>query len=419
MEEASATARLTAELLLRLIEDATDPVVITGSDMTIEYASPSFERVLATDPFVLRGRPLSNFVHPADRAVLSDLEDRTARFPGSFFHGELRFGQGAEFEWRIVAATARNRSDGEPGGMVMTCHDVTARHTLEQQLREAQKFEAIGQLAAGIAHEINTPTQYVSDNVRFLETAAADLLVAIEACGTIVDAVSEGQVPDTAAVTVAADAIRAVDPRFLADEVPSAIRQSLEGLERIASIARGVRAFCRAGAGEKRVVDLNSEIENTVAVSRNEWKYVSDVFLDLDRDLPNVECIPAEIKQVVLNLLINAVHAIEDAGDERSATTRGRITVSTRHTASHAEIRVLDTGTGIPEAVHSRVFNPFFTTKQVGRGTGQGLAVARAIVTDKHGGSIHFESRPGEGTEFVVRLPLPVGGSNAGTGVPA
>jgi PAS domain S-box-containing protein len=403
MQEAT-TARLDGQRLLALIEDATDPVLITTGDTTIEYASPSFERVLGVKPLLLTGRPLRDFVHPDDRGVISDLIQRTAEHPGHFFHGELRFGRGMG-DWRMIAISVRNRMEGESGGAIATCRDVTAQHHLEQQLREAQKFEAIGQLAAGIAHEINTPTQFVSDNVRFLDGASRDLLAALEACQRVLAGLSEGGVPSRDAVKVAADAIRAADPVFLQNEVPAAIRQSLEGLDRIASIARGVRAFSMAGSGEKRHVDLNAEVENTVAVSRNEWKYVSEVVLDLDRGLPAVECVAAEINQVVLNLLINAAHAIEESGNSQ-ATTLGRITVSTRHAVSSAEIRVRDTGTGIPDHVRGRIFDPFFTTKAPGRGTGQGLSIARTIIAEKHGGTIHFESRVGDGTEFVVCLPL-------------
>jgi signal transduction histidine kinase len=182
-------------------------------------------------------------------------------------------------------------------------------------------------------------------------------------------------------------------------------RQSLEGVQRVSQIVQAMKDFSHPGTKTKVAVDLNRAIQTTVTVARNELKYVADTKVDLDPNLPFVPCLPNEINQVLLNLLINAAHAVNDAVRERGES-RGLITVSTHSVGDAVEIRVSDTGTGIPENVRSRVFEPFFTTKEVGRGTGQGLALAHTAIVKKHGGEIWFETEVGKGTTFFIRLPL-------------
>jgi len=200
-------------------------------------------------------------------------------------------------------------------------------------------------------------------------------------------------------------AAEATDIAYLMEEVPKSICQTLQGVASVAKIVRAMKDFSHPGSGEKTPADLNHGIESTVTVARNEWKYVADLDLVLDPQLPLVPCLPGEINQVVLNLVINAAHAIGDVvGD--GAGGKGRILVSTRRQGDWAVIRVQDTGTGIPEAAQARVFDPFFTTKAVGKGTGQGLAIAYSVVVEQHKGTIEFETELGKGTTFIVRLPL-------------
>jgi signal transduction histidine kinase len=188
-------------------------------------------------------------------------------------------------------------------------------------------------------------------------------------------------------------------------EVPKAIDQTLEGVERVARIVRAMKEFSHPGSAEKTAINLNQAIESTITVARNEWKYVADLVLELEPSLPPVFCLPGEFNQVVLNLVINASHAIaERVGD--GSKGKGKITVGTRRDGDWVEVRVQDTGAGIPRAIQNRMFEPFFTTKPVGKGTGQGLAIARSVIVDKHGGTIHFESEEGVGTTFVLRLPI-------------
>lgn len=282
--------------------------------------------------------------------------------------------------------------------------EMVARERMQRELAQAQKLESIGHLAAGLAHEINTPAQYVGDNTRFLQEAFTGFDGLLRVSVNLLQAAKNNALTDELVAEVEA-AVHGADLDYLMDEVPAAIRQSLEGIEQIASIVRAMKAFSHPGTGRKCGVDLNQAIENTLTVCRNEWKYVAELLTDFDSDLPPVYCLPNEINQVVLNLLINASHAIADVVGDGSVR-KGRITVRTRRDGDWAEIRVEDTGAGIPEPIQARVFDHFFTTKEVGKGSGQGLAIAHNIVTKKHRGTITFETEVGQGTTFVFRLPI-------------
>jgi signal transduction histidine kinase len=274
------------------------------------------------------------------------------------------------------------------------------RQSMEVQLRQAQKLEALGTLAGGIAHEINTPAQYVGDNMRFLQTSFAEygrVLAAYVALGR-----AAGAEPALHPLAAAAkDAEAAADLDFLTAEIPTAIAQSLDGIDRIRQIVLAVKEFSHPDVKEVAPLDLNHAIDTTITVTRNQWKYIAEMATDLALDLPEVPCRGGEINQMLLNLIVNAAHAIEAKGQGT-----GTITVATARRDGWAEIRVSDTGTGIPPALIDRIFDPFFTTKEPGKGTGQGLAICHNIVVTKHGGSIAVESTLGEGSCFIVRLPF-------------
>jgi PAS domain S-box len=291
-----------------------------------------------------------------------------------------------------------------PTGILILVYDVTEKHATEDQLRRSQKLEAIGQLAAGVAHEINTPIQYVGDNTQFFKESWVELIrlfeMAQEACKKMID----GKCDPTAIAEFDA-AVRKADLPYLCQEVPAAIDQTLDGVKRVANIVRAMKEFSHPGSEEMQAVDLNKAIDATVTIARNEWKYVADVSLQLDPDLPVVVCLGGEINQVLLNLLVNAAHAIKSAQPHNS-TKKGRIDITTRLDGTWAEIKIQDTGTGIPENIRDKVFDPFFTTKDVGKGTGQGLSLAQAVVVKKHSGKIWFETELGKGTAFFVRIPL-------------
>jgi two-component system NtrC family sensor kinase len=274
----------------------------------------------------------------------------------------------------------------------------------QAKLLQAQKLEAIGQLAAGIAHEVNTPTQYVSDNVSFLQRAFDKLLKLIEAHGNLAEAVRAGDAtPQSLELVDAARRTAKLD--YLGRQVPRAIQQSLEGLGQISSIVKAMKEFSHPSGAEKQPFDIHDVIESTSVVAKNEWKYVAELELDFDWSLPPVLLLRNEFSQVMLNLIVNAAHAIAASLPPGSAD-KGKIVISTKAVGRNVEVRVRDNGTGIPEAVRARVFEPFFTTKEVGKGTGQGLAIAYSVVVDKHAGHISFETVEGSGTTFVVSLPL-------------
>ena len=287
-----------------------------------------------------------------------------------------------------------NHYSDEPKGFLLLAADITNRRVLEGQLAHAQKLESIGQLAAGIAHEINTPIQYVGDNTRFLQESLADLKPMLEACRR--SELNLDEIIQTA---------EKADLDYLLAEIPQAITQALEGIERVSHIVRAMKDFSHPGTANKVMANLNQALDSTITVARNEWKYVADLQTDYDPNLPLVPCLPADLNQVFLNMIVNAAHAIGDVGGDGSKD-KGTITVSTRREGDWAEVRFGDTGTGMPDEVKARIFDPFFTTKPVGRGTGQGLAISHTVVVEKHGGTIAVETAMGCGTTFIIRLPL-------------
>ncbi|MBS2024022.1 MAG: response regulator, partial [Deltaproteobacteria bacterium] len=281
------------------------------------------------------------------------------------------------------------------------------REKVELELRLAQKLESVGRMAAGVAHEINTPVQFVGDSVHFLRDAMKDLVPLIDRYRQLETAVTEGTASPELALDIA-NQREQVDVDYLVENVPKALDRSLEGLERVSTIVRSMKEFAHPGQKEMSEVDLNQSIRTTLTMARNEYKYVADVETKLE-DIPRVVCHGGEINQVVLNLVVNAAHAI---GDKVKGTDgKGRIEVATRAVGPDVVISIADTGGGIPEDIQGKIFDPFFTTKAVGKGTGQGLAIARTVVAEKHGGSLTFETQPGQGTTFFVRIPI--GGKTA------
>lgn len=295
------------------------------------------------------------------------------------------------------------RRHGKTLGAVVSFVDITHRKRQDMELRHSQKLEAVGRLAAGIAHEINTPIQFIGDNTRFLLHSFQEELEFIHKLLELHEAASHGSVsPDL--LQEISSIRKKVDWDYLEQEIPRATEQMLEGLGRVSTIVRGMKEFSHVDrTSEKSPGDLNRALESTLIVARNELKYVADVETHFG-ELPPVVCYLGDLNQVFLNLLINAAHAIEDV--VKSTGAKGRVTVRTHHDADSAVVSISDTGTGIPEDIREKIFDPFFTTKGVGKGTGQGLALARAIVVEKHGGSLTFETQVGRGTTFIIRLPL-------------
>ena len=389
-------------------EYAQDLISVLDDQGHVVFASHSHLRILGyPEPEWRQLRP-EGLVHPTD---LDGWRDRVREaFKAGFspaFEYRLRDHAGA---WRTFEghATVIEAPSSSQDSVLLISRDITQRKraelerdTMEVQLRQAQKMEAVGQLAAGIAHEINSPTQYISDNVRFLEEAFTSLAQILREEGALAGGGEGADLAGRAARVQ--ELIRSEDLAYLLEEVPRAIQQSQEGLARVTSIVNAMKIFSHPGVGGRTPVDFNQAVENTCIVARNAWKYVADLELDLAPELPPMPCHAGEINQMILNLLINAVHAVEAV--VAGTGGKGSIRVSTGAEAGHLVLRIADSGGGIPERIRDQVFLPFFTTKPVGKGTGQGLAIVHSVVVH-HGGSVEFTSEEGKGTVFTVRLPM-------------
>jgi len=300
-----------------------------------------------------------------------------------------------------------NGNNEEDLGQVFVLRDLRDERRLEEEqkmmdvrMRQAQKMEAIGQLAAGIAHEINNPIQFVGNNTSFLSTSFSDLTRLIDAQKRALE--KAGTAADLSEVN---SVIEEIDYSYLQTEVPEAITQTLEGVHRVSDIVKAMKDFSHPGTKNRQRTDLNKAVKDAILVARNEWKYNSDIITDLTPDLPTALCLAGEVNQVILNLLVNSAHAINDAV-AKGRRERGTITLKTEYDSKELRIILSDDGCGIPMSIQDRVFEPFFTTKEVGKGTGQGLAIAYDVIVRKHKGRLSFKSIEGTGTTFVVALPI-------------
>lgn len=281
--------------------------------------------------------------------------------------------------------------------------EIEERHRLESQLVQAQKLESIGQLSAGIAHEINTPSQYVRHNTQFLQQEIGGVMMVLDRYADLVKPDAPAMPWEQRAKDVK-DTLEEIDYEFVREEIPRAILQSLEGMDRISEIIGAMKEFSHPGSDNKEFADINKAIQSTATVCQNRWKDVAKLEMQLSPDLPNVPCLLGELNQVILNIMVNGADAI----GERFADGQeiGLITITTRLEGDYVEVVIADNGNGMPDSVREKIFDPFFTTKEVGKGTGQGLAISRDVVVQKHGGELECESIAGEGTKFIIRLPI-------------
>jgi PAS domain S-box-containing protein len=403
-----AAAHAENELILQTITTG-----LIGLDINerISRWNQAAERIFALTKAQVVGKPLGECgidlewadLLPAMNTCLE--EGHPVDLPG--VHFRRPDGTEGTLDITIVSSWSAHGDGSEGLGMILMVSDSTQRKLAALQKNHSQKLESIGQLAAGVAHEINTPIQFIGDNLRFLGDSFGDLTTVLAAYAELLAICRQplAALPTLApAITTADAAIKRADVTYLAQEIPKAINQSLEGVTRVADIVRAMKEFSHPDQGEKKPSDLNKAIKTTLTVARNEYKYVADLVTDLADDLPTVPCIVGEFSQVVLNLVVNAAHAISDVVAGHGG--RGTITVSTRLEVDHVAVRIRDTGTGIPASAQAKIFDPFFTTKGVGKGTGQGLYIAHTVVAKKHGGSLTFETEAGVGTTFIIRLPL-------------
>jgi len=293
---------------------------------------------------------------------------------------------------------------GNYAGFLLLGEDISEQIRMEQQRRLGQKMEAIGELAAGIAHEINTPMQYIGDNIRFLKDGFTDILKLIACYDGAMRAISQGRLTLEEGLSDIRQCEEDADIGFLRDEAPQAIAQTLEGVAHVSKIVGAMKELSHPGTEEKVLIDINKGIDNTVTVCRNEWKYVADLEMELDPDLPMIHVLP-EVNQVFLNIIVNAAQAIAENPPKNSGD-KGHIHISTCCANDMIEIRIRDSGPGIPRDQQVKIFNPFFTTKDPGKGTGQGLAISHHIICNRLNGRIFVESEPGQGAIFIIQLPV-------------
>ena len=426
------TIAIKTEELERRAEELTQTVsALEQAKTQIQKAHGQTEQLLSSISSVLIGIDREGFIRrwnvvaeqlfgmPEQDALGQSLMDLDIQWSlkalSSYFIDQEHLG------FTIVDDVTYKRSDGNPGflqvtiniirdtedieqGYLILAADVTEKNQLESQLMQAQKLESLGRLAAGIAHEINTPIQFIGDNTRFLEVAFQRLDNVLDKSKQLVSDLKEGESFDQLIEDIE-QSIAASKMDYMREEIPFAIEETLGGVTQVASIVKAMKQFSHPGKKEKGFNNINEALESTINVARNEWKYVADLETDFDTNLPMVPSLHSELNQVFLNMIVNAAHAIAPIVDDKP-NKKGVIKISTRKVDSFAEIRIQDNGSGIPEEIRSKVFDPFFTTKEVGKGTGQGLAVAYNVIYEKHGGNISIESELGAGTTFIVQLPL-------------
>ncbi len=321
--------------------------------------------------------------------------------------------------WVSTTKLPLHDADGKIIGLFGLSRDITLqkadaqeRSELEAKLQLAGKLESIGRLSAGIAHEINTPTQFIAHNTHFIADAANDLIAIARQGQSLQLAVDKKDSEQMdAAARAFASVVKKLDLDYLIHELPRTIGENLEGLQRVQQIVRSLKEYAHPASREKIHADLNAAIRTAMNVAKHEWKYLAEITLELDASLPHVPCNISEINQVLVNLIVNAAHAIESKL-RKTGEKKGLITLRSYTEETHTVVEVADTGTGIPEAVRGNIFNPFFTTKPMGKGTGQGLHLVQTIINQNHGGSVDFSTEVGAGTTFRFKLPFKPQGQN-------
>ena len=387
-----------AERFRSLVQRSSDLTLVSNRSGILSYVSAASTEVLGTEGTALTGRPAADLIHSEDRDAFLAWVGGPG-LAGQMLHCRVVNTDGAP-RWVEIRCTDL-ASDPAVAGTVLHLRDVTERQRLETDLRHAQKMESVGQLAAGVAHEINTPIQFVADNLRFIAESMAPLGALFDGYRQALEGAPGPEELDARREALATLG-KEIDLDFLSEEIPLAAAQALDGTVRVATIVKAMKAFAHPGGEANTFTDLNEAIRNTLIIATSEIRPVADIVLDL-ADLPPVWANLGDINQAILNLIVNAAHAMGDA-----ATTgrgHGTLTVRTRAEPDAIVIEIQDTGNGIPPEIADRVFEQFFTTKAVGIGTGQGLALAYTLIHDRHGGTITFNSIPNQGTTFTIRLP--------------
>jgi PAS domain S-box-containing protein len=395
--------KLSEERNRTLVESITEGLIVVNQEAELDYINDNMLALLGLEREQAEGIEIFNFLDVKNQEKLRR-KWRSRR---------IGIAEPYELTWQSAHGSPIHTMvyprpiigpKGEFCGSVALITDLTKRKNKESQILQAQKLEAIGQLAAGIAHEINTPTNYVSNNILFLQDIFQDILALLKKCNEVCNQASNNAHPDAQLETMK-KVTNEYDLDYMMEEVPNAIAETLDGLEHISQIVRSMKEFAHPSAESLSSINLNDAIQNTVTVAKNEWKYVAELVMDLDPELPRLSCLAGQINQVLLNMIVNAAQAIARK-KEKKPDHVGKISIKTRRLKDRLEIIIRDNGEGIAEKLQKRVFEPFFTTKEPGKGTGQGLAISHSIIVEKHKGSISLESTEGEGAQFIITLPL-------------
>jgi PAS domain S-box-containing protein len=387
-----------SEALHRLItQNSSDLITRHAPDGRILYVSPSVRQLLGRTPEELLGCDPAQLLHADDAASFDVGEDCLEPIQ---HRRELTFRlrhHDGRWVWFEALLSVVHDAQGGISEIQVCSRDITDRKVREAEMHQDSKLESLGRLSAGLAHEINSPIQFVGDNARFLAEAYQDLIRIVLFYRGLLDSTDPiGWDERRARMRVAEEGI---EFEYLQAEIPTAVEQTLHGIDRVATIVRAMKTFSHPGHKEQVPADLNEALEATVTVTRHQVNSVADLQLEL-AELPPVKCNIADLNQVFLNLIVNAADAIAETG------TPGLIGVTTAHDGDHVVITISDTGGGIPDDVRTRMFDPFFTTKEVGKGSGQGLPLVRAVIQEGHRGSLTVQSTVGVGTTFTIRLPI-------------
>lgn len=387
----------------QVLNAITDMVLVKGPGSKLEWANDAFLEAYGMDNEQLRGIMDAPFVEPdyTQKYVRDDQRVFDTGRPLDIVDEPMTRHDGKVLSCHTVKSPIFN-SEGKVIKTVGVIRDISERKRLELELRQSQRLESVGRMASGIAHEINTPIQFVSDQTQFLHSSFEDLL---ELCQSYAAFVTKAEREPVTAADVAAirEAEERADLEFVGAKGPSAFEAILDGTARVAKLVQAMKEFGHPDSAHAASADINHALETTLVIAANELKYVADVETDFG-ELPAVRCQIGGLNQVFLNILVNAAHAIGDVVGVGG--TRGLIKVKTHRVGDDVVISISDTGRGIPEAIRGRVFDPFFTTKEVGRGTGQGLAIARLVIVEKHAGTLSFETEDNCGTTFHIKIPI-------------
>ncbi|MBN2282067.1 MAG: response regulator [Candidatus Marinimicrobia bacterium] len=383
--------------LTAMLNGSPDGIVVLDEKGNFIQLNPAFREMFGMNDQQVTGKNIKTLFDPFNLNGTGINIFEEINLKGKYYF-ELTNLKVSDHKLNLSITGASLSKDIQVNGYLLICKNINQRIEMETQMQSLSKMESIGRLAAGIAHEINSPIQFIRNNADFISDSMKSILHFTKKINLLVD---DDQIKLDEKREVIKTDIEELDLEFINDEMQNAISESIEGINRITKIINAMRTFSHPGTDQKKNEYLNEIIDNAVIVSKNEWKYDAKIEVDFKLEHP-VPVFRDKISQVILNLIINAAHAIHDMKREEL----GKIKISTDEVEGFAEIRVADNGIGIPEEIRNRIYEPFFTTKEIGKGTGQGLSVIYNIVVKNHHGTIDCVTEVGKGTTFILRLPM-------------